>query len=1340
MAVAVSAGTYGLASLAAAPARADDVSLTGNPINTELSCDDIYIVTSTQTRKLNLSTSPPSYTAMYGSSHPMDTMALGPSPIERGGDGLLHAYHWEFEAGASQRDVLDVPAGATIGTTFKVSRPDVTTGRGWSGGEANQLTGEIYFSGFEATRLDDNYRLMKYDPLAQTNKEDQSGQLVANPPSDALSGAAGQVASDMAVDAEGNIYLLAGGSTKWLLRVVPGNREDSDPSNDAWTYSKVVQLRGAGGAANPLTSTVVWGMAFFNGILYAFYGSDGYLYAIDPISGVTRSLGNIAGTGYLDLATCQTAPVIRGVVYNDTNGDGAVSEAEGVAEGVTVELYNSSGQKLGERVTGETGEYSFILNSVGEDFVVRMAQPAVDGLNAGQTWASADATSANPVTAACAASGTAAMTSSGPCRGARADGIDPTTIPTGQVAQTAGHYSTVHMTTANEVAVASFGISAGSSWGDAPDTLGTTLAQSGPHNLSGPVRATAWLGNQAGMQADGSPSQGADSNATDDGVTVEIGELDVPLGGAVLAPGNTYTVNATVGGGPAANAQLTAWLAQLTSGGADGSAWGSTPALDTAVTAPAEASFDWAVPQTLPSGATGSMYSRFRLSSRAGAGPTDPAGSAPTAGSTLADTAAWVNDGEVEDYRTFVASSVVRLAVETAQYPAGPFNFSLSNVSNASPSSTTDSLTTQAANSAVYSTAAHVVTTPGDPVTITRTSAPPGWGLSGAQCSQLDGQAVTVSVVGTSVTVPGSATGTGSDLTCTVQFTKAPVGANSLLEATGGDKKANEIEYHEVTATINSDDGSPLGGQTVTFSLGGATGVYLSDSTCVTGLDGICSVRVLASDDGTYQVSATVIGPNGTPEALNHSPVSVRFVPGLPSPIHSEVQVTPGFRIANGGEYHTVTVKLRDANNNRVTGVSGLIEREVDLPEGVTLESVVALTGDDAGDYTFNVKSTKSGDKTITVKYTGLADPLGQGVAKFSADDPLPGSSTLTVTPTRLPVGTVAVATAYLADGPGNPVSSYEVCFETDPWISDEITTCLTTTASGTAVVDVTTLVAGGYEVEAYFRDRQGRRHPLRNSPTTVRFDPLDPSDDTRLTGTDADTRMTGQGQYHEATVKVIDEHGNNVPGAPVLFELDSTFARLVTGYSLSGTTNEDGEHTIRIMSDSTAGTAYVTARYGVPEGTATTPVTSGGSAPTRLAFRFVPDDVLPSNSDFTLSEGTRVADGSAYHEVTVTLRDRNNTLVDGQSASIAVDPTGTGGLGNGTVGTWEMVSTGVYRARITSTKDGIKSIAVTWAGQTIEPLRPPGVSTVEFVPGNYSPDDSGYSVSELANVVADGL
>jgi hypothetical protein len=1183
------------------------------------------------------------------------------------------------------------------------------------------------------------------------------------------------VSSDMAIDANGNFYILlrADATHHALVRLdVPKDPDTGAPTEGQWTYRLVKAF------SENATDARKYGMAFQDGALYTLDANAGF-YRWDTLSGAVTNVGQAPVSSRSlphDLASAQTAPVIEGRVYNDLNGDGRYQEdIDDDLEGMTVEIYhNTAGAdappvwvKRGDLMTDSEGKYSALVNSATGEYIVRLTQPVIDNVNAYQTFARAQefsftsggVTGTNTVQPYCASADAeyalvplSAADADGwvDCYGARRDGTDPLTAAVGDVANPidptggAAFVSHVDMNSSLAVVSADFGLSTAASWGDAPAPYATTnddVPTPGPY-ASPRLGATnrLYLGDIAGVSAGGVHDPDADAHAGDDGLFIApvvggvVGDF-VPAQGYVMAGTNDYRFRLKASGEAEAVAASTAkaWITSLTGrtvattfdtpllgGGENGCL--ATPEAGTGFT------YCTYTAPPFPPGGTLPVYARARVSSDPGVTST----SRPAAGATVQQY------GEVEDYRAFVASSVVRLAIVTERLAAGPFGLSLSNVSPDAPSATTATLTTSSPGTAVASPDPFILATPGNPVAVTRTSAPAGWGITSATCRLGSGETVSAAVTRTGVTIPGTATTAGSDALCTVTFSKAALGSGSLLSVTPGVKTADGSDYHEATALIKSDDDVPLAGQTVTFSLDPASGASLASTTCETAADGTCSVRITATRAASYDVAATVEGADGTSEVLGGSPASVAFAAGIPDPAHSHVYITPGDKIANGTDYHTVRIELRDAQDNQVLDAADEIVRRVVPDLGITMGAVSALTGSEAGTYTFRVYSTSAGDKTVTVEFVGVADPIGVVIGSFVADNPLPGNSSLDVTPEILPVGEVAVATATVEDANHNPVAGIHVCFSSDPFISDAVTTCLETGEEGLASVDVTTLRARGYEISASYVDRQGATRPLGGSPTTVVFEPLDPvAATTTLTGTDAETRTTGGAVFHEAVVTVRDIHSNPVPGASVLFGLDG-IGLLAPGSDRAGTAGAQGTYSIRLFSPATTGFAYVTAMFGSPGVTAATPVTGGGTEPTELAMEFVADTVDPRQSDFSVSDGTRVANGSDAHTVTVTLRDANRTLVTGESGHLSARPDGTGGVGTGGVGEWTELSEGVYRAPVTSTVWGVKTIMVEWAGQPIAAVTPPGIATVEFVPGSPDLDESGFTVTDN-DQVADG-
>ncbi|MDR0283551.1 MAG: hypothetical protein LBI33_01465, partial [Propionibacteriaceae bacterium] len=265
------------------------------------------------------------YRTSTGNTIPSGVTDVNSMPLFRIKDGETKA----------QYTVMPTPAwfGATDGAYLY-----------WSGGEVLQGSGKIMLSAAECTSLNQSFTMMVFDPA--TGEYNFSGTIQPATTGDNIfsDGAMnpcpgpGYVASDMALDSVGNAYIvvtsdqaaptfgLNAATRMWLVRVVP-----SETSN--WTYELVAPLTagaGQGAVAIGTNAQLIYGLAFYQGNLYALYGGATNLVRINPTSGQVFNIpnGTSAATVYplsYDLASGQTATVVQGTVYNDTAGDGSVA-------------------------------------------------------------------------------------------------------------------------------------------------------------------------------------------------------------------------------------------------------------------------------------------------------------------------------------------------------------------------------------------------------------------------------------------------------------------------------------------------------------------------------------------------------------------------------------------------------------------------------------------------------------------------------------------------------------------------------------------------------------------------------------------------------------------------------------------------------------------------------------------------------------------------------------------------------------------------------------------------------------------------------------------------------
>ncbi|MDR0626403.1 MAG: hypothetical protein LBG11_03945, partial [Bifidobacteriaceae bacterium] len=442
--------------------------------------------------------------------------------------------------------------------------------------------------------------------------------------------------SDMAIDANGNLYLMAynNATRHALVRLNVPRNSSGQPLSSGWTYEVVRTF------TTNTTSSSVWGMAFMNGKLYTAH-ADNDFWRWDTLTGAAESLGSAFDP--VDLAAAQMAPVISGKVYNDTNGDGDVTGEPG-AGNVTVEIWqgnagsgSTSWTKRGEVITNSAGNYSALLNSATTEFLVRVKRPMVNGVNAVQTYASAGdfyesgtSGTANTLRPYCATNSADYQLSSGSgaCSGARRDGVDALTATAGNPLALSGGalvVSRVDMNTDMAVVQTDFGVTAAASWGDAP--VGpTTRAQQGPY--ASPYRAGEpylFLGDTAGVYADGVTDATANAHPTDDGLYmaplvkgVDDADRDwAPAQSQIMVQGKEYRFRAKADGDSAAVAAATvrAWITASST-----SFTGSSTALlggGDCTPTPDDGGYvycTYTAAATLPAGGIAQMYARARVS------------------------------------------------------------------------------------------------------------------------------------------------------------------------------------------------------------------------------------------------------------------------------------------------------------------------------------------------------------------------------------------------------------------------------------------------------------------------------------------------------------------------------------------------------------------------------------------------------------------------------------------------------------------------------------------------------------------------------------------------------
>lgn len=584
----------------------------------------------------------------------------------------------------------------------------------------------------------------------------------------------------------------------------------------------------------------------------------------------------------------------------------------------------------------------------------------------------------------------------------------------------------------------------------------------------------------------------------------------------------------------------------------------------------------------------------------------------------------------------------------------------------------------------------------------------------------------------------------------TVTDDDQPMASSSSVVASADGARADSTTVNTVTATVRNGADLPVSNATVILDVPDGTTWVGPDgtpgtaddvvggpdvtTTMLTDGDGNAALSLVSGIVGTYHVAASV---NGS-EEISGSPQAIEFVrvavdPSAPATAYT---VTTGDVVADGSATHTITVTLEDVTGAPATGWETAIGATAAPAAGVVIGSFAPTAT--PGEYTATLTATTAGAKTIAVTLDdgAAAHPLavsdgGNADAVFVAGPPAvgPGLSEVSIDDDSDRVADGIAfhqVTVVLADALGNPVSG----------AAARLHSAVAGNASGAATVTAFSESATPGTYHALVRSTAAGAKEL-----TVTFDTAS------VVGTvvanfaagEVDLGNSGSGfsvstgdavvgtGHHTITVALADANGNPVSGQ---------------GAALSATADASlGSGTITGFAE--------TATAGTYEATITSSVSGDRTIDVRLSGVIVPVDgngtasfsagsvdLGDSGSHFSVSEG-QVSVGTHAHGITVSLADQYGNPVTGQADQLLA--TTSDDLGSGVIEAFaESATAGTYVASITSTVSGGKTVAVTFASETVT-LDGNGVA--EFVSGGADPDNIGtrFAVSTGDQTVGSG-
>ncbi len=513
------------------------------------------------------------------------------------------------------------------------------------------------------------------------------------------------------------------------------------------------------------------------------------------------------------------------------------------------------------------------------------------------------------------------------------------------------------------------------------------------------------------------------------------------------------------------------------------------------------------------------------------------------------------------------------------------------------------------------------------------------------------------------------------------------VALNSTITGSGP-VLANGVATSTITITLKDSSNNPVSGQTPTFSATD-TGVGNTYGSCsLTDVSGIstCTLSSLKSETKTLSIATPVVKADGT--VVFNSDVAVA--------VNSTITGT-GPVVANGVATSTVTITLKDANNNLVPGQTPTFSATNTGSNNVyTACSVSSASG---------ISTCTLASSTAETKTLSIATPVSKadGTVIFTAGVPVAANSTITgIGPVVADGTSTSSVTITLKDVNNNPVSGQTPTFSaTNSGTNNSYGTCSVSSALGISTCTLSSATAETKTLSIVT--------PVAKTDGTVIFTPG--------SAVAANSTITGSGPViangtasSTVTITLKDATSNPVPG------LTPTFSATNTGntnaYTACSVSSVLGVSTCSFTSlTAETKTLSITGPFTKADGTV---IFTAGAA-------------VAANSTITGS-GPVIANGSASSTITIALRDINNNLVSGVTPTFSATDTST---------------TNTYTACSVTNASGVSSctmqsgIAETKTLSILTPVSKAG-GTVVFTAGSADPANS--NIIGTGPVLADGV
>ncbi|PVZ77507.1 invasin, partial [Serratia sp. S1B] len=438
--------------------------------------------------------------------------------------------------------------------------------------------------------------------------------------------------------------------------------------------------------------------------------------------------------------------------------------------------------------------------------------------------------------------------------------------------------------------------------------------------------------------------------------------------------------------------------------------------------------------------------------------------------------------------------------------------------------------------------------------------------------------------------------------------------AKSQLSASPASLVADGNSASTLRLDLKDANDNPVSGQTVEFSASRGTAGSVTDMG-----DGTYTALLKGTEAGTATITVTV---GGAPFAVNAASVVLTADSGNLSTAKSQLLASPASVVADGSRASTLSLMLKDANDNPVSGQTVVFSASRGTAGSVT------EVGD--GTYTALLKGTEAGTATITVTVGGAPFAVNAASVVLTADSGnlSTAKSQLSASPASIVADGSSASTLSLTlkDANDNPVSGQTVVFSASRGTAGSVTdmgdgtytALLKGTEAGTAMITVTVggapfaVNAASVVLTADSGNLSTAKSQLSASPASIVAD-----------GSSAST----------LSLTLKDANDNPVSGQTVVFSASRGTAGSVTEVG-------DGTYTA-LLKGTEAGTAMIT-------------VTVGGAPfavnAASVALTADSSNLSTAKSQLSASPASLVADGNSASTLRLDLKDANDNPVSGQT------------------------------------------------------------------------------------------